>query len=218
MKKGHDIRIDRSLLHPRLDFLLDKLLKECAKKRIYLIITEGYRTKAYQDALYAKGRTKPGKIVTNAKGAGYNSQHQWGIAFDIAINDKKQPYDEKMLKKVVKIAKELGLGWGGDWESFVDTPHFFLKKWGSTTTKLKKLYGTPDKFKKTWYKKTIYSKNGGLPFWKSKKNIDKKKHGRIPKGKKVGILLGTVFKVRSREYQKVSYNGKYGYVNRAYLK
>ncbi len=39
------------------------------EKGIYLIIMEGFRTKAYQDGLYAKGRIKPGKIVTNAKGS-----------------------------------------------------------------------------------------------------------------------------------------------------
>lgn len=127
-------------------------------------------------------------------------------------------YNGDMLKKVAKIAKNLGLGWGGDWTSIVDTPHFYLKKWGSTTAKLKQLYGTPDKFKKTWYKTTTYSKNGGLPFWKNQKNINKKKHGRIPKGKKVGILSDTVIKVGSKKYQKVSYNGKYGYVNTSYLK
>lgn len=73
MKKEHDIRIDRTKLHPLLDYRLETLLKKCAKKGIYLIITEGFRTKEYQDVLYAKGRTKPGKIVTNAKGSTYSS-------------------------------------------------------------------------------------------------------------------------------------------------
>lgn len=75
MKKEHDVRIDRTKLHPWLDYKLTVLLKKCAKKKIYLIITEGFRTKKYQDQLYAKGRTKPGKVVTNAKGSTYSSQH-----------------------------------------------------------------------------------------------------------------------------------------------
>ena len=66
MKKEHDVRIDRTKLHPWLDYRLGILLKKCEKKGIYLIITEGFRSKEYQDSLYAKGRTKPGKIVTNA--------------------------------------------------------------------------------------------------------------------------------------------------------
>lgn len=69
MKKEHNIRIDRSKLHPWLDQKLTVLLRKCAKKEIYLIITEGFRSKEYQDSLYAQGRTKPGKIVTNAKGS-----------------------------------------------------------------------------------------------------------------------------------------------------
>ncbi|MEE0293756.1 MAG: M15 family metallopeptidase, partial [Eubacterium sp.] len=85
---GHDIRIDRSKLHPWLNYKLTLLLNQCEKKGIYLIITQGFRSKAEQDSLYAQGRTKPGNIVTNAKGNDYSSQHQWGIAFDIAINDK----------------------------------------------------------------------------------------------------------------------------------
>lgn len=218
MKKQHDIRINRALLHPRLNFFLGKLLDQCAKKGIYLIITEGFRTKEYQDQLYAKGRTASGSIVTNAKGSTYSSQHMWGIAFDIAINDSKLLYDTATIKKVAKIAKEIGLGWGGDWTSLVDYPHFYLKKWGSTTAKLKKQYGTPDKFKKIWYKTTTYDKNGGLPFWTTKANINKKKHCRIPKGKKVGIVANSAVKIGTKKYRKVSYDEKYGYCNEKYLK
>ena len=43
MKTKHDVRIDRSKIHPWLDYKLDLLLKECAKKGIYLIVTEGFR-------------------------------------------------------------------------------------------------------------------------------------------------------------------------------
>ena len=146
MKKEHDVRIDRTKLHPWLDYKLTVLLKKCAKKKIYLIITEGFRTKKYQDQLYAKGRTKPGKVVTNAKGSTYSSQHMWGIAFDIAIQYKKDLYDINTIKKVAKIAKGIGLGWGGDWKSIVDTPHFYLPKWGSTATELKRTYKTPEMF------------------------------------------------------------------------
>ena len=38
MVKKHDIRIDRTLLHPWLDYKLTKLLAACEKKGIYLII------------------------------------------------------------------------------------------------------------------------------------------------------------------------------------
>ena len=197
------------MLHPWLDYRLGILLKKCAKKRIYLIITEGYRSKAYQDALYAKGRTKPGKLVTNAKGSTYSSQHMWGIAFDIAINDSKLLYDTATIKKGAVIAKKIGLGGGGDWTSIVDTPHFYLTKWGSTTSQLKSLYATPDVFKKTWKKKVKREK--GLLLWKAKSKLTGS-YLRIPNDATVDVLYAKGW------YMKVRYHGKVGYVNRKFVK
>ena len=208
MKKEHDIRIDRSKLHPWLDQKLTVLLKKCAKKGIYLIITEGFRSKEYQDALYAKGRTAPGKIVTNAKGSTYSSQHMWGVAFDIAINDRKLLYDTATIRKVAVIAKGIGLGWGGDWKSIVDTPHFYLPKWGSTTSQLKAFYGTPDKFERTW-KKTVKREKGALLWKVSSKKIGS--HCRIPKGAVVEVLYSKDW------YTKVRYKNKVGYVNKKFV-
>ena len=208
MKKEHDVRIDRTKLHPWLDYRLGILLKKCEKKGIYLIITEGFRSKEYQDSLYAKGRTKPGKIVTNAKGSTYSSQHMWGIAFDIAINDSKLLYDTATIKKVAVIAKKIGLGWGGDWTSIVDTPHFYLTKWGSTTSQLKAAYGTPDAFKKTWKKKVKREK--GLLLWKAESKLTGS-YLRIPNGATVGALYTKSW------YTKVRYKGKVGYVNKKFV-
>src|SRR5690606_38148459 len=42
-----------------------------------------WRTFAEQDADYAKGRTVPGSIVTDAKGG--QSYHNYGLAFDIVL-------------------------------------------------------------------------------------------------------------------------------------
>lgn len=215
MKNKHDIRIDRSKIHPWLDYKLSLLLKQCEKQGIYLIITEGFRTKEYQDELYAKGRTKPGKVVTNAKGDSYSSQHQWGIAFDIAINDNKLLYDEKMIKKVAKIAKssKVGLGWGGDWKSIVDTPHFYLKKWGSTTAKLKQQYGAPDKFEKTWMGKVTGIKKG-LNIWdKTHTKVKKKK---LPNGTKVEVMYTKTYPFG--KFAKVRYGGIVGLMKVKYLK
>lgn len=209
MKKEHDIRIDRTKLHPWLDDRLEALLKKCAKKGIYLIITEGFRSKEYQDALYAKGRTKPGKIVTNSKGSTYSSQHMWGIAFDIAINDSKLLYDTATIKKVAKIAKSIGLDWGGDWTSIVDTPHFYLKQWGSTTAKLKAMYGLPKYFRKTW-EKTV-QREKGLLLWKTRFKLTGSQ-GRIPDKSRVEVMYSKGW------YTKVRYRGKTGYVNAKYLK
>lgn len=212
MTKKHDIRINRTKLHPWLNYKLGLLLKQCAKKGIYLIITEGFRSKEYQDKLYAKGRTKPGNIVTNAKGSEYSSQHQWGIAFDIAINDSKLLYNEATIRKVAKIAKskKVGLAWGGDWVSPVDTPHFYLDKWGDTPSKLKKKYGVFDNFKKTWTKKVSGANENGIRiFGKSKITV-------LKKGLKNGTKVNVMY-VKGN-YAKVEYKGTVGFCKVKYLK
>lgn len=215
MNRSHSIRIDRSKLHPQLNYKLGILLKKCSKKGIFLIITEGFRSREEQDKLYAKGRTAPGNIVTNAKGSSYSSQHQWGIAFDIAMNydidgDGKvtdDTWNSKGFQKVAKIAKSIGLGWGGDWK-FVDTPHFYLKKWGSTTAKLKQQYGTFANFKKTWI--ATVQRTKGLILWKNA--LKTKKILQIPNGEHVQVLHKKLW------YVKVKYENKVGYVNRKHLK
>lgn len=138
--------------HPRLIDLSKKLVSACRGQGLIIGIGESFRTKEEQDALYAKGRTAPGNIVTNAKGSSYSSHHQWGTAFDIYRNDGKGVYTDGdgFFEKVGKIGKSIGLEWGGDWKSPVDKPHFQLPDWGSTTTRLKRMYGTPEKFMDTW--------------------------------------------------------------------
>ena len=138
--------------HPRLIDLSKKLVSACRGQGLIIGIGESFRTKEEQDALYAKGRTAPGNIVTNAKGSSYSSHHQWGTAFDIYRNDGMGVYTDSdgFFAKVGKIGKSIGLEWGGDWKSPVDKPHFQLPDWGITTTKLKRMYGTPEKFMDTW--------------------------------------------------------------------
>lgn len=145
---------DTTQLHPELQKKIITFLNNCYKNGYKVKITECFRTVAEQDALYAKGRTAPGSIVTNAKGTSYSSQHQWGVAFDICRNDGTGAYNDtdKWFSKVATIGKACGLGWGGDWKSPVDKPHFYLKDWGSTTSKLKSTYTSFDKFKATWDK------------------------------------------------------------------
>lgn len=137
-------------LHPLLEFKILQLVSICENEGLKIKVTQGYRSKAEQDALYAQGRTKPGKIVTNAKG-GY-SMHNWGIAFDFCRNDGKGAYNESgdFFTKVGKLGQSIGLEWGGSWKSFPDKPHFQLPDWGSTTQTLRTKYGTFEKFRATW--------------------------------------------------------------------
>lgn len=159
---------DRTKLHPEAQKKVEDLIKACEKAGLKIGISECLRTVAEQDALYAKGRTVKGSIVTNAKGSQYESMHQWGIAFDFYRNDGKGAYENKdgFFQKVGKIGQSLGLEWGGSWKSFVDMPHFQLPDWGSTASKLKKQYGTPEKFMKTWIateKKTVAKNPYSVP-------------------------------------------------------
>jgi peptidoglycan L-alanyl-D-glutamate endopeptidase CwlK len=100
-------------------------------------IIGGSRTFAEQDALFALGRTKPGKIVTNARG-GF-SNHNFGVAWDIGIFDGTKFLGEsKLYDQVGKIGKAMGLEWGGDFNSIIDKPHFQCKT-GKTLAQLRKL-------------------------------------------------------------------------------
>ena len=148
---------DITLCHPRLQKLITQLTSECANAGLPIKIGESFRSVAEQDALYAQGRTQPGSIVTNAKGSSYSSQHQWGIAADFYRADGKGAYNEAgdYFNRVGAIAKQLGLGWGGDWKSIVDKPHVYLPDWGSGTNILKQRYGTFEAFKKTWPKMNV---------------------------------------------------------------
>jgi len=145
-------------LHPELQECVKKFLKECEKQGLNVLITETLRTQKEQEALYAQGRTQPGKIVTNCRG--FQSPHCWGIAFDFCRNKKGWEYDntDGFFEKVGKIAKtifdgtEYDLFWGGDFRTFVDRPHIEMIKYlpnNSTKTLINK-YGTPEKFMETW--------------------------------------------------------------------
>ncbi|HEX3077461.1 MAG TPA: M15 family metallopeptidase, partial [Lachnospiraceae bacterium] len=109
------------------------------------------------DALYSKGRTQKGNIVTNCKGSSYSSMHQWGVAFDFYRYDGKGIYDDSdgFFTKVGRIGEKIGLEWGGAWNRFVDKPHFQLPDWGSSTKRLKELYGNPEYFINAWVDSSV---------------------------------------------------------------
>ena len=151
---------DIKQLHPKLQEIIPNLIEKCEKQGISIKIGECLRTVKEQDELYAQGRTKPGSIVTNAKGSNYSSMHQWGVAFDFYLDmdidgdgtksDDAFNNSKKTFQKVGAIGKELGLEWGGDWRSIVDMPHFQLDTWGSDSKTLKATYKTPKKFFASW--------------------------------------------------------------------
>lgn len=109
-------------LVPQLEALAQKFLTLALFKGYSLKITQGFRDPAYQDKLYAQGRTLPGNIVTNATSK--TSKHCLGKAFDIAFTGAI-PYPANAdWKAIGAVGKSLGLTWGGDFKSFVDLLHF----------------------------------------------------------------------------------------------
>lgn len=121
-----DDRSERAIktLLPSIQGFARRLVRELIKEGINAKILSGSRTYAEQNALYEQGRSKPGNIITNARG-GY-SWHNFGVAIDIGIFQEGKYLDESPLyKKAGEIGKEIGFEWGGDWQgNLVDEPHF----------------------------------------------------------------------------------------------
>ena len=117
-------------VHPTLTDKVTRMLHALAELGFPMMVTDGVRTLAQQQALYAQGRSKPGKIVTNADGVRVKSNHQpkpdgYGHAVDCCfLVDGKPSWDGTLPWKLYgEMAKALGLSWGGDWKSITDKPH-----------------------------------------------------------------------------------------------
>lgn len=144
------------LLHPKLrdeaSAIYEDICKEI-KGNVICRFTHTLRTFAEQDALYAKGRTKAGSIVTNSR-AGF-SFHNYGLAIDIAMlidkdnnwiyetlsYDVKADHDKDKKSEwleVVNIFSQYGWEWGGNWK-FYDAPHF-QKTYGYSVRQLLNLH------------------------------------------------------------------------------
>ena len=91
-------------------------------------VAQCLRSYAESDADYAKGRTAPGPIVTNAPGG--HSWHNFGMAVDCYpfMAGQSGPLvwsaGHPLFQAMVAALKAQGLAWGGDWVSLKDYPHF----------------------------------------------------------------------------------------------
>jgi peptidoglycan L-alanyl-D-glutamate endopeptidase CwlK len=115
-----------NLLHPLLRDEAIKLYREAVRITpvgVHPFIVQTLRTFEEQDALYQKGRTRPGPKVTNAKPG--TSYHNYGLALDfcLQINGKLVWKVDANWLKVANVFKKAGWSWGGDWKSFKDYPH-----------------------------------------------------------------------------------------------
>ena len=133
-------RIDK--LHPLIKCDVTKGIEQAENllgTQTAIRIVQGLRTIQEQNDLYAIGRTKSGKKVTNAKGG--SSFHNYGLAFDFAIlydKDNNGTFEtlswdmvadmdrdgQKDWMEVVNVFIALGFEWGGNWVSLKDNPHF----------------------------------------------------------------------------------------------
>jgi len=125
-------------LQPRAQENARLFLKKLIESGFEVKIISGTRTYAEQEQLYRKGRfgTK-GPKVTNARGG--RSNHNFGIAWDIAIfrNGKYLP-DSPLYDEAGTVMVE-GVEWGGNWKTFKDRPHYQLAT-GLTITKVRELF------------------------------------------------------------------------------
>lgn len=87
-------------------------------------IVEGYRSFERQTELYSQGRTTEGAIVTNAKAG--ESYHNYGVAVDFVFRTEGYDASIELWELLGSVGKSQGFEWGGDWEGFIDRPHFQL--------------------------------------------------------------------------------------------
>ena len=133
-------------LLPAARVRFQRFLARCAadpwfvKNGIGMIVTSTERDFESQNALYAQGRTKPGKIVTNAKG-GY-SWHNFRCAGDVVPTRHGVPIwgtkgngldvdptddhtdDLEVWQRVGAHGEAVGLEWAGRWTTFREFAHF----------------------------------------------------------------------------------------------
>lgn len=122
-------RVDTSVLYQPFVEKCKQLLLNCEKRGVRYYAISGYRSVTEQNALFAQGRTKPGTIVTKARGG--QSAHNFGVALDFCKDmDIKRaglqpswnvPDYEILAQEALSLGLEAGFFWG-----FVDAPHIQL--------------------------------------------------------------------------------------------
>lgn len=135
-----------ALVYPRLARIIRELHDSLSAAGIRIVVVQGLRTISQQDLLYAQGRTRPGHIVTNARGG--QSYHNYGLAVDCApmvgtVIDWSASHPAWKAMEDAGVA--LGLTSGATWQRIVDAPHFQLTgPWpvGSPSDAVRQLYAS----------------------------------------------------------------------------
>lgn len=141
---------DINQLTPVAQTACELFMSKCKEVGLNVLITETLRTQERQNYLYCQGRTvaqATAKGISEDFATKYcnpkanqvtwtlSSNHKTGMAWDVCKNVKGQEYSDKsFFEKAGKVAKELGIEWGGDWKE-KDTPHFQVdKNWKAPAT------------------------------------------------------------------------------------
>lgn len=114
-----------SELHPTVAAKARQAIDECAAAGMKILVSCTYRSGSEQNALFAQGRTKPGRKVTNARAG--QSFHQYRLALDLypLIHGKPDfSGTHPNWQRIAAIFKKLGFEWAGDWKRFREFPHF----------------------------------------------------------------------------------------------
>lgn len=96
-------------------------IKKAKDNGVNLIVTSTYRDGEAQNYLYAQGRTRAGKIVTQAKSG--ESYHNFRCALDVVpivcgkpVWDTTDPENLALWRKIGMIGESCGLEWAGRWQ------------------------------------------------------------------------------------------------------
>lgn len=110
-------------------------LAACEADGLDVLVTCTWRSDEEQTALYAKGRTAPGAIVTNAKAGqskhnGTKDGKPCARALDVVPLSHGKPVwgtqgeEGELWQRVGKHGEAAGLEWAGRWVKFREFPHF----------------------------------------------------------------------------------------------
>jgi peptidoglycan LD-endopeptidase CwlK len=115
-------------LHPEFRARVDLWLIDCKLHEIDVLVYCTLRTLEEQAALYAIGRTRPGKRVTNARPG--QSAHNYGLALDFVplIGGKPQWSNKALYGKAIDIAERVGLESLRD-SKFPELAHLQMPGW-----------------------------------------------------------------------------------------
>lgn len=117
---------DLAELEPWTKQKVEAWVNACRERGVDVLVYCTHRTADEQKALYDQGRTKPGRIVTNA--AAWQSWHNYRRAADAVPLLHGKPlwrYDADRIEWQVfaEEAARAGLEWAGTWKTFREFVH-----------------------------------------------------------------------------------------------